>query len=306
MRTQESPASPRERTAPAAAEYIVRPVGDREAIRRLLLPALPYAAYAVGQLEPSLYPLSRWWVAKGPAGWGLVMHSAGGLGNALVTLGQAGAVEAVLRLHPGPRQTFVTGEVHHRESLNRHYHMMQDTTMMRMVATRQTFRRREGAARRLTGADARAVNRLYRSDGAASFYSPHQLDDAVYFGVFADGRLVSVAGTHVVSPTYGIGVVGNVYTTPAYRGLGYATVATGAVTEAVLARCGQAVLSVDPGNTPAVAAYQALGYRQDSQLLESAAICKTTSSAAAGARRLLAAVRGRRYGAELLRIGGGR
>lgn len=290
------------RTTRETGDYIVRRVQDRETIRRMLWPAMPYTAYALGQLEPALFPLSRWWVAKGPAGWGLVMHAVGGLGNALLTLGEAGAVEAILRLHPGPRQTFATMQTHHAESLHRHFHLAQDATMVRMVVSPDTFCPRPGPVRRLTGADARAVNRLYRSDGAASFYSPHQLEDAVYFGVFEDGRLVSIAGTHVVSPTFGVAVVGNVYTTPLCRGRGYATMVTGAVTEAVLPHCPQVVLSVDPANEPAVRAYRALGYRENCRLLETAATCKTTSSAAAAARRLAATVRGRRYGAELVRL----
>lgn len=291
------------RTVRETGDYIVRPLLEREAIRRVLWPAMPYTAYAIGQLEPTLFPLSRWWLAKGQSGWGLVMHAAGGLGNALLTLGESGAVEAILRLHPGPRQTFATMQTHHAASLHSHFHLAQDATMMRMVVSAETFRRRPGPVRRLTGADARAVNRLYRSDGAASFYSPHQLEDAVYFGVFEEGRLVSIAGTHVVSPTFGVAVVGNVYTTPAFRRRGYATMVTGAVTEAVLAQCPQVVLSVDPDNEPAVRAYRALGYREDCRLLETAATCKTSSSAAAAARRLAAGLRGRRYGAELVRLG---
>ncbi len=301
MRAEESRTAARP-LAGHAGEFLVRPVDDREVLRRMLIPAAPYTAYALGQLEPWLFPLSRWWVAKGPAGWGLVMHSAGGLGNALLTLGEEAAVEAALSLHPGPRQTFATAQVRHADLLRRHFHLAQDTVMVRMVVARAAFSACPGPVRRLSGADAGAVNRLYRSDGAASFYSPHQLEDAIYYGIFDDGQLVAIAGTHVVSPTYGVAVVGNVYTRPSHRGLGYATMTTGAVTESLLAQCPQVVLSVDPENEPAVRAYRALGYREDSRLLETAAICKPTSTAAATARRLTAGLRGRRYRAELVRI----
>ena len=45
------------------------------------------------------------------------------------------------------------------------------------------------------------------------------------------GALVAVAGTHLVSDTYGVAAIGNVFTHPDYRGRGYATLATGAVTD---------------------------------------------------------------------------
>lgn len=301
MRAEESRAATRP-LAGEASEFLVRAVDDRETLRRMLLPAAPYTAYALGQLEPWLFPLSRWWVAKGAVGWGLIMHSAGGLGNALLTLGEETAVEAALSLHPGPRQTFATAQVRHADVLHRHFHVAQDAVMMRMVVGSGDFTACPGPVRRLSGGDAGAVNRLYRSDGASSFYSPHQLEDAIYYGIFDDGQLVSIAGTHVVSPTYGVAVVGNVYTRPSHRGLRYATMTTSAVTEALLAECRQVVLSVDPDNEPAVRAYQALGYREESRLLETAAVCKPTSTAAATARRVTAGLRGRRYGAELVRV----
>ena len=51
-------------------------------------------------------------------------------------------------------------------------------------------------------------------------------------------------------------VLGNVFTHPRYRGRGYATQVTSAVSRELLLRgCTEVVLTVDPLNTPAVAAY---------------------------------------------------
>ena len=46
--------------------------------------------------------------------------------------------------------------------------------------------------------------------------------DGVYYGVRVDGRLVAAAGTHVISPTARLAVVGNVMTHVDFRGRGYA------------------------------------------------------------------------------------
>jgi len=110
-----------------------------------------------------------------------------------------------------------------------------------------------------------------------------------------EGRLVAIAGTHVVSRQEGVAVVGNVFTHPAYRGRGYATAATSAVTEALLDYCDYVVLTVDPRNTPAVAAYVRLGYREACQLLEASATRRDPSGLGASLRRLRAAIRGRKY-----------
>ena len=80
-------------------------------------------------------------------------------------------------------------------------------------------------------------------------------------GAFDGERLVSIAGTHVVSPMASLGVVGNVLTHPSYRGRGLARLVTSRVTAAILdVGCALAVLTVDPLNTPAVRAYAGLGY----------------------------------------------
>jgi ribosomal protein S18 acetylase RimI-like enzyme len=284
------------------AEFLVRPLTDRDEIRWLLEPRRAYAAYALGQLEPLLFSLSRWWQACGDAGWGLLLHSRGGLGNALFVLGETSAVEALLSLHPGPRQTFITCEPHHLATVERFFVLTQRQVMLRMTVTPATFRRFPGSVRRLCGADVRLVNRLYRTDGAPAFYLREHIESGVYYGAFDGPHLVAVAGTHVVSPEQGIAVVGNVYTHPAYRNQGLAKATTSAVTEAVLKRCHEVVLSVDPGNAPAVAAYRALGYQEAHRLIEGSAVRRSWLGIRPAVARFIARTRGKRYGAELARV----
>jgi hypothetical protein len=47
--------------ARAPAKWRVQRLTDRETIRALLAPEETYAAYALAQLEPSLFPRSEWW-----------------------------------------------------------------------------------------------------------------------------------------------------------------------------------------------------------------------------------------------------
>ena len=291
--------------AAGGREYLVLPQRNREMIRTLLEAKRPYAAYALGQLDPRLFRLSEWWTAEGQAGQALLLHSRGGLGNATFAMGEAGALEALLRLHPGPRSAFLTCEVHHMETVLRYFELSQRQTMMRMVVTPETFKPCYAPpVRRLAGRDTSDINHLYRTDGVPSFYTPRQVDDSIYFGADRDGRLVAVAGTHVISSSSSIAVIGNVYTHAAYRGQHLAQSTTSAVTEKLLASCREVVLSVDPTNTPAVRAYERLGYREISRLVEGAAIRRDGTGAVTALRRIAARLRGRGTGGQIVRVDG--
>ena len=287
---------------PGTNEYLVRALTDRDQIRTILEGRRPYAAYALGQLEPMLFRQTDWWLSSSAANQALMLHSRGGLGNATFAMGEAGALDALMSVHPGPRHTFLTCEPHHLETMLRHFDLDQRQTMIRMHATSNSFQPIDGPVRRLTGADARAINRLYRTEGAPSFYSAKQIDDSVYFGVERDGALIAVAGTHVISHASAIAVLGNVYTHPHYRGQRFAQCTTAAVTEQLLGFVRDVVLSVDPTNAAAVRAYERLGYKEAVRLIEGAATRRDGTGTAALVRRTLARVRGRARGGEIVRM----
>jgi RimJ/RimL family protein N-acetyltransferase len=289
-------------TAVRTAQYLVRRLTDPEELRGLLEPRRVYAAYALGQLEPALFPQTEWWLARGTTGEALLLHSRGGLGNALWAAGDLRALDAALSLHPGPHETFLTCEPQHAPVVARHFHLTQPQSMMRLQVTAETFRPLAGEARLLSGPDVRQVNRLYRSEGTPTFYAPAHIEQGVYFGIYLEGRLASVAGTHAVSPTYGIAVVGNVYTHPSHRNQALGTIATSAVTEALLRTCRQVVLSVEPANRAAVRLYEKLGYRQEGRLVEASAVRRDPIGLAALLRRLVAGRRGHRFGGQLVEM----
>src|SRR5215218_5803729 len=76
------------------ARVLVRPLRDPAAIRALLEPRRTFAAYAIGQLAPRLFPYVHCWHAEGERGDGLVLHSSGGLGEAMFAMGEPDAVDA--------------------------------------------------------------------------------------------------------------------------------------------------------------------------------------------------------------------
>jgi RimJ/RimL family protein N-acetyltransferase len=169
-----------------------------------------------------------------------------------------------------------------------------------MAVSRENFVAAAGATVGLTGSDIRRINGLYSSGGGPSYYSPEHIDSGVYQGVSVEGRLVAIAGTHVVSRSEGVAVVGNVLTHPAHRNRGYGRLATSAVTERLLRLCPDIVLTVDPHNKPAIRAYERLGYREACQLIESTARRRDLTGIQSMLRRAVASIRGRKYGGSFV------
>jgi ribosomal protein S18 acetylase RimI-like enzyme len=288
---------------PSRKDYVIDELTSADRIRELLKPRVEYTAYALGQLEPGLFERTRWHYARGSTGTGLVLHSRGGLGDATFVMGDPDAVSATLSIYPGAVNTYVTCQPQHVDGLRQVYRLSNQQPMIRMSVRPADFQPAQRIRTiALQGIDIRRVNQLYSAEGNPSYYIPEHLDQGVYRGVVVDGRLVAVAGTHVVSAQERVAVVGNVFTHPAYRGYGYATAATSAVTEALLRFCDTVVLTVDPKNSPAVSAYRRLGYQQVCQLVEASAVRRDPSGLAAALRRWRARFRGRRYSGAFVSI----
>lgn len=283
---------PKDRSA-ARSRYVVERLTDAPTIRQLLAEERAYAAYALGQLSPALFAASEWWLARGDSGHAVVVHSRGGLGRAMFIVGDAEAAEAVLALHSGPRFSFASFRMEHKPSVRRYFHLIRDQLMLRMAVTRETFRPAQGEAIHLRGRDTHRINRLYSREGGSTSYNSRHIEEGAYFGVLAQGKLVAIAGTHVASPAEGVAVVGNVFTDPAYRGSGLATIATSAVTEHLLQECQLVVLTVETTNIEAAHLYERLGYCPDSTLIETPVIRKEPLGVMSWGRRLLASWRGR-------------
>jgi ribosomal protein S18 acetylase RimI-like enzyme len=278
---------------PAAAvppRFLVHEERDAPAIESALAEDPAYAAYALGHLEPGLVEQARFWIANGDEGQGVLMHANGALGRTVCVAGAPAAVGALLALHPGPLQSYLsTAAPEHLPALRRTYALSATIQMQRMATSAVAFQPVTGDVRRLAGRDARALNLLYATDGAPTGYGPEHLERAVYFGAFAAGRLVAAAGTHVVAPHAGVAVVGNVFTHPQFRGMGLAEQVTSAVTAELLERgCATVALTVNPANTPAVRAYTRLGYRAGAAVVEARVRRRDPLGGAAAWRRWLA------------------
>jgi ribosomal protein S18 acetylase RimI-like enzyme len=246
----------RERTVTAGSTT------DRRLLRSFLERDRLYAAYAICDLEEREFRRTRWAVAFSHAELIAVgMEYTGLTPQPLFLMGHNDGIDAILDDVLRPRAAYVAARAEAMPAVEEHYRVDPGPAMVRMWVDRSRFRPYPADVRRLLPVEIGELNRLYQL-GFASWLPSSAIAEGVYYGLRVNGRLVAAAGTHVVSPEARLAVVGNVLTHVDYRGRGFATAVTGAVTAELLRSCDQVVLNVRSDNPPALQAYRRLGYTE--------------------------------------------
>jgi len=247
---------------------VARSTVDRSLLRTFLERDRLFAAYAICDLDDREFRRTRWGVAfEGDEPVAVALEYRGLTPQPLFVLGSDEGISAILRDVIRPRAAFVAARPESIEAVARVYRVDPGAQMIRMWVDRASFRPYPADVRRLLPAEIGDLNRLYQL-GFASWLPSSAIAEGVYYGLRVNGRLVAAAGTHVVSPEARLAVVGNVLTHSDYRGRGYATATTAAVTAELLRSCGQVVLNVRADNPPAIQAYRRLGYQEHSRFEE--------------------------------------
>ncbi|MCB9136473.1 MAG: GNAT family N-acetyltransferase [Anaerolineales bacterium] len=241
---------------------------DKAKIEAFLRLNVALHLYELGDLDPFFWPLTQWY------GW----QEAGEL-KALALLYVAFSPPVLLALAPPehiptlrglvtqlnpllPRQVYThltlgIEDLFHvdfqLESYGIHQKMsLIDPTRLEAFLTPEVVR--------LTPADHPALATLYSASYPDNAYDPRMLETGQFFGLWYEGKLVSVAGIHVYSPAYRVATIGNVATHPAYRnrGLGQTVIAT--LTHSLLAKVDDIGLNVKVDNLAAIHTYKKLGF----------------------------------------------
>jgi RimJ/RimL family protein N-acetyltransferase len=234
---------------------------DRSMLRAFLETDRLYSAYALCDLDDREFLRTRWGVAS-VAGRpiAVVLQYAGYAPQPIFVMGENPGIAAVLSTIIKPRAAYVAAKKEHLAALAGNYRVEAGPAMLRMWVDSAHFRPFPADVQRLLPVEIGELNRLYQL-GFASWLPASAITDGLYYGIRVGGRLVSAAGTHVISRAAKLAVVGNVMTHADFRGRGYATAVTGAVTADLLKFCDQVVLNVRADNPPALAAYRRLGYQ---------------------------------------------
>jgi len=253
--------------------YRVARVTDREVLRAFLEPHR--YTYMHGDLHEPYWSSTEYWGAwSGERLAAVVLVYLPITPHPILSAGEAAAVGAVYEQVIVPRfpEIYYHLQMEHIEAAAQFYAFGADhLPFWHMTCTPETFRTLAvNAARRLASIEAAAPGDLIYVPERDLMHIPAALiATGTFFGVEADGRVVAAAGTHVVSPETGCGVVGWVFTEPDYRGRGYAAACTAAATAELFQRGLSIVgLNVLQGNAPALAVYEKLGYVITNPLVE--------------------------------------
>ena len=240
---------------------------DRDQIRQLLQCEPVWAAYALGDLGPELWPHTTWHRAEDQLALVLRSYSVAILwaSGTLDGLGEEIAAEPRYSVQVRPSALPELGKYYRTSHLKRMWRMTLDPREFRPASF--------GQMERLGATDVGALERLY-ADGAATGESPEfffgsMVRDGVFFGAREGDELINVAGTHLVAVEEGVGAIGNVYTRQDRRGRGLAGQATSAVVTELL-RLGVTViaLNVYQSNVAAIQVYERLGFRRHCEFVE--------------------------------------
>src|SRR5574341_999640 len=113
----------------------------------------------------------------------------------------------------------------------------------------------------LTRADGDQLKLFYALAHPDNVFDPRLLETGRDYGVRAGNEIISAAGVHAYSPTYGAAALGNVATHPAHRGRGLATAACAKLCQELrregIAHIG---LTVFANNAAAIRIYERLGF----------------------------------------------
>ncbi len=263
---------------------------DRALLRAFLERDRVFAAYAICDLDDREFPRTRWGAAwSGGSIVAIVLEYSGGSPQPLLAIGSDEGIAAILRDVIRPRVAYIASLPGVLPVIQTRYRLDAGPQMVRMWVDRARFRPADDPGlERLGPGDAMELNRLYQL-GFGAWLPPSAIGEGVYYGLRVQGRLVAAAGTHVVSTAARLAVVGNVLTHGDYRGRGYATAVTGAVTAELLKSCDHLALNVRADNPPAISAYRHLGYAEHIRFEERLArrIGSPWSDFAAMIRRLI-------------------
>jgi ribosomal protein S18 acetylase RimI-like enzyme len=256
--------------------WTVRELTERSQILSVLETDQLYAAYAIGDLEPGMFEDCTWFGAE-QAGQlrSLVLLYRGLTPPPLFLMGDVDGLRAILGAAHLPGHVYLTCLKPCLEMTREFYAWERATPMWRMnlpTGERARFRNATGNCTRMTPAHAEQLTELYGLGGGLAF-SPEQIARGVFYGVVVADQVVAVAGTHLVSPTYGVAGIGNVFTHPNHRRRGHGTATTSAVVNELL-QCGidDLVLNVAQDNLSAIRIYERLGFERYCPFYEGPAV----------------------------------
>ena len=228
-----------------------------EKIRRILETDRVWSAYALADLSPAEAPLCDWFLE----GQAVLLIYRGLTPPVLFAHGDPARLLALFAKVPeGPYVYTLLGT--YRSLIADRLTPSGEKRMWRMILKPKELPAVTGQTQPLGEANLDEILELFegQADRPDAFH-PRQLGTGIYHGIREGGKLVCVAGTHVVSDEFGVAAIGNVFTRPELRNRGLAKRATAAVAAQLVERgIRTVVLNVAMDNEAALQCYRAIGF----------------------------------------------
>ena len=231
-------------------------LNDKSEIRRLLNTDREWSLYALADLDDGMFQHCDWW----GHGDSLAMVFRALEIQPIFVLGGSDSVRELLAILPAT-SGYLNLRPEQLEAAQGIYTFRHRHHMQRMFL--EEAKPRAGATEPLTIRDCNEIQRLYAcGDGGGIAFAPFQLKTGFFRGIRRNGELLAVAGVHVASCQESVAGVGNIFTRPDCRGQGLAQTVTSAVVGALAESGIRTVgLNVEDTNTPAIHAYERIGFR---------------------------------------------
>jgi ribosomal protein S18 acetylase RimI-like enzyme len=247
---------------------------DLTTVRALLNRDRDWSAYAIGDLSPDLVDKCDWHApADFTAAPALVLLYRGFDPPIVFAMGAARDLRPLLVELQAP-----TISLHVRsealEALAGIYTPTTTRLMRRMTLRSDAFTPAPlKNTQSIDEGDLSAVTALYddghRRGEGPTFFHPAMLGQRTFRGIWEDGALIAIAGTHLYSRELGVCAIGNVYTRSDRRGRGLGARVTSAVVAHALAdEVSTIILNVSHANTAAQRVYERLGFEVYCEFLE--------------------------------------
>lgn len=235
---------------------------DRDRLEALLRTDSVWGGYGLADLEEPHFARTQWHLVEAPWRWAMVMSYSFGEHLTLMTFGDVRLLPSVLQEIPLPGSCDLHAHQEHLEAVSPLFDGRL-TAYIRLGAYRHQFRPQAASValdiQRLTTDGIPAARELYRHY-PRNFFEPARVDEGLYVAARLGQRLVAVAGTHVVSPSYRVAAIGDIVVDPAYRGRGIGAAVTASLCEQLLAEADLVVLNVAADNLAARRCYEKLGF----------------------------------------------
>ncbi len=173
-----------------------------------------------------------------------------------------------------PRRIYLNVEDHHYHAIRSYYSLRAKREILRMGLERSLYQPigdSEGVVA-LGHPDTGAIMSLFQRYYPDNLFEPAQLESGLYCGIKDEqGRLLSVAGIHLLNPDYRVAAIGNIVTDSSCRGKGYATKCVRHILDQLFTFVDSVALNVIEDNMPAIYCYKKFGFQTTARLIEAQA-----------------------------------